>query len=93
MNVPALHIVETVVCRVTNRLFVGLPLCESSRQLPAFLTTFDSSCLGRDPDWIDLSIHLTLCVFKGALILRQFPTFLKPYVAWHSPFRTPDSTW
>ena len=72
--------VQTIVCRVTNRLFVGLPLCKGFRYLSS-RPFFTSVVLGRDPDWIDLNIQYALCVSKGSLILRLFPTLLKPCVA------------
>ena len=49
--------------------------------------------LGRDPDWINLNIQHTLSVAKGALIVRLFPTFLKPYVASTRPYTISFLVW
>ena len=68
---------RTVICRMSNRLFVGLPLCESP--VTSVSTRFNLN-LGRDPDWMDINIEHSLYVIKGAVIVRQFPAFLKPYV-------------
>jgi hypothetical protein len=73
-SVPALSSVQKVVCRTSNRVFVGLPLCE-----PSFLPFVFISCpLGRDTDWIDLNVQYTIDVMKGGAVLRLFPDFLKP---------------
>ena len=60
-------------------MFVGLPLCKPSCCLP-FRLPLTLVVLGRDPDWLDLNIHYTARVAQGTVIVRLFPTFLKPYV-------------
>ncbi|KAI0071400.1 cytochrome P450 [Panus rudis PR-1116 ss-1] len=60
--VPALNTMMQVVCRASNRIFVGLPKC-------------------RDPDYIDLNIHFTVDVVKGAFIINMFPKSLRPLAA------------
>jgi hypothetical protein len=64
-SVPALSSVQKVVCRTSNRVFVGLPLCEPS-SLPF---VFISCALGRDTDWIDLNIQYTIDVMRGGAVL------------------------
>ena len=75
---------------MSNRVFVGLPLCEPP--VTSVSTRFNLN-LGRDPDWIDLNIEHTLYVIKGAMIVRQFPTFLKPYVPCICLPEIPPPTW
>ena len=73
-SVPALSSAQKVVCRTTNRVFVGLPLCEPSPLSFAFI----SCALGRDPEWIDLNIQYTIDVMTGGAVLGLFPDLLKP---------------
>lgn len=51
-----------VVCRTSNRVFVGLPMC-------------------RNADYCDLNERFTMDVVKGALVLKLFPAFLRPFIA------------
>ena len=76
MSVPALGGMQKVVCRATNRVFVGLQLCEHSPGLPSLVLI--STVLGRDSDWMDLNIQYSVDVIKGAAISRLLPDFLKP---------------
>ena len=79
-SVPALRSVQTIICRASNRVFVGLPLCEPS-SCPPFCPLLTSVLLGRDPDWIDLNMRYILRLAEGGLLVRLFPTPLKSYVA------------
>ena len=69
---------QNVICRVSNRLFVGLPLCVSY----AFSCVIRTKRLfaGRNKEWIKLNINFTLHAVIGGQILRLFPEFLKPCV-------------
>ncbi|KAH7906708.1 cytochrome P450 [Hygrophoropsis aurantiaca] len=86
-TVPALDTAMKVICRTSNRLFVGLPLCmySSSPPLPLRFTAkfrlppFRSSA-GRNADWMDLNIEFTVDVLKGGIIINMFPEFLAPLV-------------
>ena len=75
-SIPALDVIQRVVCRTTNRVFVGLPLCMLSAYFlfPWFLS---SIALGRNPDWIDLNIRYTVNVIKGGIITGLFPRFMR----------------
>ena len=73
-SVPALSSTQKIVCRTTNRVFVGLPLCVP----PPLHFVFISCVLGRDPEWIDLNIQYTIDIMKGGAVLGLFPNFLKP---------------
>jgi hypothetical protein len=73
-SVPALSSVQKVVCRTTNRVLVGLPLCEPS-SLPF---VFISCALGRDHGWIDLNVQYTIDVMKGGAVIGLLPDFLRP---------------
>ena len=63
-----------VVCRASNRMFVGLPLCMWLLSLKYCTLSFE----GRDPDFVDLNVQYTVDVVKTATILRMLPNFLKP---------------
>ena len=82
-SVPALSAIRKVVCRTSNRLFVGLPLCMQLFYLSVFVVELGMT--GRDPDWINLNLRYTLDVVGGAKAIRSFPSFLAPYVSAHCP--------
>ena len=63
-----------VVCRASNRIFVGLPLCTWLLSLEYYALTF----IGRNKDFVDLNVQFTIDVIKTAFILQMVPTFLKP---------------
>ena len=64
-----------VVCRASNRIFVGLPLCTWLLLLKYYYVL---SFAGRDKDFVDINVKFTVDVVKTAFILRLFPDFLKP---------------
>ena len=63
-----------IVCRASNRMFVGLPLCTWLLSLEYYLLNF----VGRDSDFVDLNVRYTIDVVKTATIRRMCPDFLKP---------------
>lgn len=68
-----------VVCRTSNRLFVGLPLCGyCNRPVSQNVLRVDIST-GRDPDYIKLNIQFTIEVAMAAQGINLFPDLLKPY--------------
>ena len=76
-SVPALGVIKKIVCRTTNRAFVGLPLCMLPVHLlfPSFLS---SITLGRNSDWIDLNTRYTLDLVKSGVIIALFPKSVRP---------------
>ena len=69
---------QNVICRVSNRLFVGLLLCVLYA-FPCLMRT-NRLLAGRNKEWIKLNINFTLHAIIGGQILRLFPEFLKPFV-------------
>jgi hypothetical protein len=63
-----------VVCRASNRILVGLPLCTWPLSLEYYVLSF----AGRDSDFVDLNVQFTIDIIKTAFILRMVPNFLKP---------------
>ena len=63
-----------VVCRASNRIFVGLPLCTWFLLLGYYVLSF----VGRNSDYVDLNVQFTIDVVKMAFILRMVPKYLKP---------------
>ena len=63
-----------VVCRASNRIFVGLPLCTCLLSFEYYVL----SLAGRNSDYVDLNVQFTIDVLKTAFILRMVPGFLKP---------------
>ena len=76
-ELPAVETIQLIVSRVSNRLFVDLPLCTS---LPGVLTARKElmSSLGRDREWMRLNIDYTTDVAMAVLFLRVTPEPLKP---------------
>jgi len=66
-----------IVCRASNRIFVGLPHCESS--ILVFKSLSDMNP-GRDPDFVALNVQFTADVLQAAALLHLFPPFLRPCV-------------
>ena len=64
-----------VVCRASNRIFVGLPLCTWLLLLEYYYVL---SFAGRNKDFVDINVKFTVDVVKTAFILRLFPDILKP---------------
>ena len=77
-SVPALTSMQQVIVRTSNRILVGLPLCETSSSL--LPSVFNKASLGRDPDWIDLNIRYTVDVATGGFTIRLFPKLLRQCV-------------
>jgi len=71
-----------IVCRTSNRLFVGLPLCKSSvyksgGTIGRNLRSFEP---GRNPDYMELNQQFTIDVVGRGQVINMFPNFLKPWV-------------
>ncbi|KAK0220338.1 cytochrome P450 [Armillaria fumosa] len=64
-EIPAYGTALQIICRASNRVFVGLPLL-----IPQ----------GRNREYIDLNINFTVNVTAYAHFLNLFPSFLKPLV-------------
>ncbi|CCM04380.1 uncharacterized protein FIBRA_06554 [Fibroporia radiculosa] len=89
--IPANKMLTEVVCRVTNRLFVGVPLCIflplyllraimlNSTFLHRLLHNFD--LIGRNRDFCELNKTFSNDLMVGATSIRMFPEFLKPLAA------------
>jgi len=81
LKLKAKETVMPIVCRASNRIIVGAPLCQSS---PLFdvqvhkIFNLNNYGTGRNSDYMDLNINFTITVMKAALILRYLPPFLKP---------------
>ena len=72
----ALSVIEKIVCRSSNRVFVGLPLCMfTTRRL--FSLYLSLITLGRNPDWIDLNITGAFDMVAGGTIISVFPKFMR----------------
>lgn len=74
-----------LVCRTTNRLVVGAPLCKyflpkHSSVEHTELNDGILSYLGRNREYCDLNINFTIEVAKSAAYINLFPTFLHPCV-------------
>ena len=75
--VPAKNTMLRIICSVSNRFFVGLPLCTSQA------STYDKMAdvymsPGRDPDFSDMSMTFTIDVIKTAIVLSLTPKFMQP---------------
>ena len=67
-----------LVCRTSNRIFVGLPLCTLLSSSINRGARAHNVGTGRDPDYGKLNIEFTVDVVKSALLINLFPEFLRP---------------
>ena len=65
-----------IVCRTSNRVFVGAPMCMCPSIIPEIWNPLDYS--GRNPDYEELNIQFTLAIVKAAIAIKIFPEPLKP---------------
>ena len=66
-----------IVCRASNRMLVGLPLCESflsRREIKIYIY------IGRDPDYLELNKRFAADLIKTSYVLSMVPFFLRPYI-------------
>jgi hypothetical protein len=73
-SVRVMDTMMKIVCRASNRIFVGLPLCTWLLSLDYYVLSF----AGRNSDYVNLNVQFTVDVIKTAFILRMVPGFLKP---------------
>src|SRR5579863_7191198 len=71
---------QQVICRATNRVFVGAPLCP--RSFPGFsVVQYEQMLfLGRNRDYQDLNLTFAVNVVKYGTVISFFPKPLKPCV-------------
>ncbi|EGO25818.1 hypothetical protein SERLADRAFT_369188 [Serpula lacrymans var. lacrymans S7.9] len=72
-SVPAFETIVQVVCRTSNRVFVGLPLCNC-------INLSSPKLISIRPDWNDLTSGFALSVVKVAITIDFFPNFMAPLV-------------
>jgi hypothetical protein len=81
VKVPFPETISRVICRTSNRIFVGVPLCpqsfSGSTPLASFIHIFFS---GRDRDYQNLNLAFAVHFIKIIRIISWFPEFLKPCV-------------
>lgn len=73
----AYPIMMDIACRASNRMLVGLPLCEYSFPVTEINSHVRSA--GRNPDYIELNKQFTIDVVKAGNLINTFPSFLKRY--------------
>lgn len=78
LAVSGKDIVMQAVCRTSNRLFVGLPLCLCTTTAALLFRSLTFWFTGRDLDYIALNIEFTIAVFIAAQTINIFPKFLQP---------------
>lgn len=72
---PVASTVQRIVSRSSNRLFVGLPLCEPfDETMIVWFIPFS----GRDPEYRDLNVAFTMDIVKAGVILNALPQFTRP---------------
>ena len=80
VKVSIMETLQQVICRATNRVFVGVPLCPRSFPGSLFVQSERMRCLGRNRDYQDLNLTFAVNVVKYGTIISFFPKFLKPCV-------------
>jgi hypothetical protein len=80
VKVPFLETIQRVICRTTNRIFVGVPLCtrsSSHSSTPLVALTVFTFFSGRDRDYQNLNLTYSINVMKFGIIISWFPKPLK----------------
>ena len=67
--------IRDIVCRASNRMLVGLPLCESCPVVNRILL----NVTGRDPDFLELNKQFLVDVSKAFSLVNMVPPILQPY--------------
>jgi hypothetical protein len=78
-EVPVFDTMNKVVARASNRIFVGLPLCENYRvcSINILLTR-----VGRNDDYLDNAGSFAGDVALSGTLLKLVPAMLQPFLAW-----------
>lgn len=66
------------MCRISNRVLVGFPLCALYYTNPVLCYSDHSP--GRDSDWLDLTLQTAVAVIAEGFVIRHLPDFLAPSV-------------
>ena len=69
---------QKIIARVSSRAFVGLPLCENHFSLVRLTVTNSLHPAGRNEEYLSLAVDFAVDFMKTVVVLRLFPTFLKP---------------
>lgn len=77
--VPALDTMKHIVFRVSNRLFVGSPLCMFGNSKFPSWAMLTMRCSGRDPNFRAINDQYATSLYKTILI-RNVPAILQPCV-------------
>jgi hypothetical protein len=78
VKVPFPETISRVICRTSNRIFVGVPLCP--QLFYSFGHLYSYFFLGRDRDYQNLNLAFAVHVIKFVKIISWFPEPLKPCV-------------
>ena len=70
---------QKIVARVSSRVLVGVPTCEfSSTRVGDVYSPSNACMLGRNEEYLDMSILFTRDVNNDRLVMNRFPRILKP---------------
>jgi hypothetical protein len=78
-EVPVFDTMNKVVARASNRIFVGLPLCENYRVWRVNILLIR---VGRNDDYLDNAGSFAGDVALSGTLLKLVPAMLQPFVAW-----------
>lgn len=78
VTVPGLATMSQIVCRASNRVFVGLPMCAYTPHILCSIAHKLDYLIGKDPEYLKLVVNFPREVGKGRFVLGLVPTILKP---------------
>jgi hypothetical protein len=78
-EVPVFDTMNKVVARASNRIFVGLPLCENYRVCSINILLIR---VGRNDDYLDNAGSFAGDVALSGTLLKLVPAMLQPFLAW-----------
>ena len=76
VGVYSLVTMQNIVCRASNRIFVGVPLCTCLSL--CFLSFSENFATGRDPEWVKINVNYTIEVANKSQFLRKVPSLIRP---------------
>lgn len=79
--VLALPAMGAIVARVSNRVFLGLPMCAYSHHNTYAVSLDAHGILGRNLEYLRIAVSHTIDIVNASNYLSFFPHILKPFVS------------
>lgn len=78
-NLKVVDMFTRMVCRMSNRVFVGLPVCACDVSFRDHSEHHIHRDIGRIPEYCGVNIQFAVNVMIGGFFINLFPESMKPY--------------